>query len=53
MSEIRDLLYSLIDEIALDEESTDVIIHEYTTRIADLFDQTDEFFLPEDLPYIG
>lgn len=50
--EIRELLESLVDEIALDEESTDVIVHEYASRILDLFDNTDEFFLPEELPYI-
>lgn len=52
--EIRDLLESLVDEVKLNEESKDDIIHEYVRRILDLVaDEEPNSFLPEeDAPYI-
>lgn len=52
-AKIKDLLESLISEVSLDEENTDVIIHEYAERILDILDDNDsDIFYPEDLPYI-
>lgn len=50
---IKDLLESLLGEVALDEDNKEAIIHEYAIRLLDLEEEHSSFFYPEETPYIG
>lgn len=49
--EIKELLESLVEEILLDEDNADAIIHEYADRIVCLLDESPVFY-PEDMEFI-
>ncbi|MGL5711792.1 MAG: hypothetical protein ACRCX2_02130 [Paraclostridium sp.] len=45
--EIKELLESLVDEINIDEDNIDAIIHDYAERIIVLLDESPIFY-PEE-----
>lgn len=51
--EIIELLESLVDEVALDEDNKDTIIHEYYRRLYSVLKEDDAFSYPEEHYYIG
>ncbi|MGL5717158.1 MAG: hypothetical protein ACRCX7_11560 [Cetobacterium sp.] len=50
--DIKLLLESLVEEINLDEDNADAIVHEYAERILDVVDGQSTVFYPESYEFI-
>jgi hypothetical protein len=50
--EIVELLESLIEEVAFDEENKDAILHEYAARVEHVIEEYRSIFSPEETQWI-